>query len=364
MTTTHAARTTHTAGPHGPNGRAPQAPPTGVPPGDVAEGPPREPHTLAVSNAALRSGFVLLPRTVLHTPGLSRDAKLLYAVLLSYAWQEGSCFPGYDRLQEDLGCSVNSVTKYMQELERAGLISRRRRGLGKTTVYTIHDPAPSPERKSGAVPVQGSASAAHTQTHKNWDSGLARTVTPVPQNLRPEQDSEEIDSEEQQQPPGQRESAPPSASTGPAPASGDVVVALLLAQGVTKRIATSLVASHGETAIRAQLEYARYRAATKNPAGALVKAIREDWAPPQAWLDAKEHEAAVARQAEEEATRRAEELERRQRWEAMTPEERVQGPLLLWVTRQKLRGHEPTFAEIGARQAELIAQFASVSRAG
>ncbi len=50
--------------------------------------------TLTVANAALRGGFVLLPRTLLHAPGLSRDAKLLYAVLLSYAWQQGSCFPG------------------------------------------------------------------------------------------------------------------------------------------------------------------------------------------------------------------------------------------------------------------------------
>ena len=58
--------------------------------------------SLAVASAALRGGFVLLPRTLLHAPGLSRDAKLLYAILLSYAWQQGSCFPGYARLQADL----------------------------------------------------------------------------------------------------------------------------------------------------------------------------------------------------------------------------------------------------------------------
>jgi hypothetical protein len=69
----------------------------------------------------------------------------------------------------------------------------------------------------------------------------------------------------------------------------------------------------------------RYRPSVKtNPAGALVQAIRDEWAPPQAWLDAKVHETAVTHQAEEETARRAQEEERRRRWEAMAPEERVQ----------------------------------------
>src|SRR5215207_11622914 len=108
--------------------------------------------TLAVASAALRGGFVLLPRTLLHAPGLSRDPKLLYAVLLSYAWQRGSCFPGYARLQHDLGCGINQVTKYLRELEGAGLVTRRRRGLGKTTVYTLHDPPPPPATPRATPP--------------------------------------------------------------------------------------------------------------------------------------------------------------------------------------------------------------------
>ncbi len=102
------------------------------PPGlDSRTGGEHAAGTLTVANAALRGGFVLLPRTLLHAPGLSRDAKLLYAVLLSYAWQQGSCFPGTERLQHDLGCGKNQVTRYLQELEDAGLVSRRRRGQGR-----------------------------------------------------------------------------------------------------------------------------------------------------------------------------------------------------------------------------------------
>ena len=97
-----------------------------------------------MANAALRGGFVLLPRTLLHAPGLSRDAKLLYAVLLSYAWQRGRCFPGYERLQHDLGCGVNQVTKYLRELEGAGLVTRRKRGPGQD--HALH-----PARPPGAA---------------------------------------------------------------------------------------------------------------------------------------------------------------------------------------------------------------------
>src|SRR6478736_2327259 len=116
----------------------PPDPPGFLPSGPVTErrDPGPDAGTLAVANAALRGGFVLLPRTLLHAPGLSRDAKLLYAVLLSYAWQAGSCFPGYARLQADLGCGINQVTKYLRELEGVGLVTRHRRGLGKTTLYT------------------------------------------------------------------------------------------------------------------------------------------------------------------------------------------------------------------------------------
>ncbi len=170
MTATSAPYTTH---------------PSGAPPresvGDVADATVRDPQTLAVANAALRGGFVLLPRTLLHAPGLSRDAKLLYAVLLSYAWQHGSCFPGSERLQADLGCGKNQVTRYMQELERTGLITRRRRGLGKTTVYTLHDPpAPqaSPHGQAAGPPSGGS--------RQEGDQSPRSGETRVPAPGRPE----------------------------------------------------------------------------------------------------------------------------------------------------------------------------------
>ena len=52
-----------------------------------------EKNTIVVLNEALKQGFTQLPRFVLKDKKLSFGARLTYAVLLSYAWQEDSCFP-------------------------------------------------------------------------------------------------------------------------------------------------------------------------------------------------------------------------------------------------------------------------------
>lgn len=98
-----------------------------------------EPGTLVMEDQSLRYGFVQLPKQVLWAKNLSRDAKILYAVLLGYAWQEGRCFPGYARLCLDLGASENMVRKYMRELEAVGLLRQKRRGQGLTNLYSLPD---------------------------------------------------------------------------------------------------------------------------------------------------------------------------------------------------------------------------------
>jgi DNA-binding transcriptional ArsR family regulator len=95
--------------------------------------------TIIVEDGLLCRGYVQLPKLVLYARNLSRDAKLLYAVLLGYAWQEQRCFPGYQRLCADLEASENAVRTWMRELEDAHLISQRRRGQGRTNVYIFHN---------------------------------------------------------------------------------------------------------------------------------------------------------------------------------------------------------------------------------
>jgi hypothetical protein len=94
-------------------------------------------------NPVLLGGFTQVPNFILRNPEISVGARITYAMFLSYAWHNEFCFPGQDRLAEDMGMSRSRVTEFVGELEQSGLISIQRRGQGKTNLYTIHFPVKS-----------------------------------------------------------------------------------------------------------------------------------------------------------------------------------------------------------------------------
>jgi len=95
---------------------------------------------LDTNNQVLQGGFTQVPNFILRDSNLSVGAKVAYAMFLSYAWDNDFCFPGQDRLAEDMGMSRSRVTEFVGELQRAGLVTIERRGQGKTNMYTIHFP--------------------------------------------------------------------------------------------------------------------------------------------------------------------------------------------------------------------------------
>lgn len=82
-------------------------------------------------------GFTQVPNHVLKSDKLSPGAKLAYAMLLSYAWQNDYCFPGQERLAKDIGVTDRSVRTYLQELEKKTFLKIKRQGLGKPNVYEL-----------------------------------------------------------------------------------------------------------------------------------------------------------------------------------------------------------------------------------
>jgi Helix-turn-helix domain len=85
-----------------------------------------------------RQGFTQVPNFVLTKEDISVGAKLAYAMLLKYAWQDTACFPGQTKLAEDMGSGERSVRRYLDELEKIGLLEIIQRGLGKTNLYRLH----------------------------------------------------------------------------------------------------------------------------------------------------------------------------------------------------------------------------------
>lgn len=85
-----------------------------------------------------RHGFTQVPNVILTNKDLSVGAKLAYAMLLKYAWQDDYCFPGQAKLAEDIGAGERSVRTYLNELEAAGFLEVKQQGLGRTNLYRLH----------------------------------------------------------------------------------------------------------------------------------------------------------------------------------------------------------------------------------
>lgn len=96
--------------------------------------------TIVLKGADLLSahGFTQVPNHLLKSNRLSPGAKLAYAMLLSYAWQNDYCFPGQERLAKDMGSGLRSVVRFIQELEKEGFVAIKRRGQGKPNLYELN----------------------------------------------------------------------------------------------------------------------------------------------------------------------------------------------------------------------------------
>jgi hypothetical protein len=105
-----------------------------------------EEATVIVSDPIL-SGTTTVNNAVIRNPSLSQGARLTYTLLVMYARQKGACFPGVERLAQDLGVERHSATRYVNELLKAGVVNRTNRsrataekldeGEPRTNIYEL-----------------------------------------------------------------------------------------------------------------------------------------------------------------------------------------------------------------------------------
>lgn len=100
---------------------------------------------------SLQFAFYRIPKLLFTDKrffGLSTDAKLLYGLLLDrmslsvkngWADADGRVYIIFTlaEIQKSLGCVEKSAVKYMKELEKIGLIEKRRQGQGKPTLIYV-----------------------------------------------------------------------------------------------------------------------------------------------------------------------------------------------------------------------------------
>lgn len=80
-----------------------------------------------MSTTRLRRGFGIVATKVMRDPRLSTSAKALYAVLCTYADDEGVCYPSNETLARDLGVTTRTVQTLLAELNAAGVTVREER---------------------------------------------------------------------------------------------------------------------------------------------------------------------------------------------------------------------------------------------
>lgn len=91
---------------------------------------------------ASRQGFTQIPNSILRESKLSSGAKVVYGLLLSYAWHNDYSFPGQKRLAADMGYNEKSgdrqVRNHLAELKKHSYLTIKQRGQGKTSIYTLN----------------------------------------------------------------------------------------------------------------------------------------------------------------------------------------------------------------------------------
>lgn len=72
----------------------------------------------------------------MRMPGVSKEAKAVYALLCSYTGDKDYCFPTVDTLAEDLDCSPRQVIRLTEELQEKGLCRKDKlEGNNRKTAY-------------------------------------------------------------------------------------------------------------------------------------------------------------------------------------------------------------------------------------
>ncbi len=94
---------------------------------------------VVIENEMLRAGFAAMPYVVLRDIKLSIGARLSYAVLLSYAWQNDSTFVGQEKMAKDMGISERQLQRYLYELRDGGYVEISREDRRFNNTYIIKD---------------------------------------------------------------------------------------------------------------------------------------------------------------------------------------------------------------------------------
>ena len=99
--------------------------------------PVERPRLTVVKDGGVQGRFSALPHDLIRNTDVSRDARLLVAVLLMYGWQGAEITASHATLAADMGCSTRMLRTYLTELIDAGIVTEHDAGVRRQKVYRL-----------------------------------------------------------------------------------------------------------------------------------------------------------------------------------------------------------------------------------
>lgn len=91
-----------------------------------------------MKNPRLKDGFGMVSNTVIRDPELSLRDKAIYAYLSTYANSEtNSLTVGINKIAADCDVGHSTVKRAIENLEKAGVLTRTYRGQGNTKLTIL-----------------------------------------------------------------------------------------------------------------------------------------------------------------------------------------------------------------------------------
>lgn len=126
--------------------------------------------TVAFESPVDQAGFTIIENVILTDGTYSAGAKVTYLLFCYYAREDEKCWPGQDRLSQQVGVDGKTLRRYIAELEQHGLVRSIRRGLGMPNLYRVFRPF-----SNGRIPRHGSGESPEKQHPRNNNEEVLRT---------------------------------------------------------------------------------------------------------------------------------------------------------------------------------------------
>ena len=195
-----------------------------------------------------QAGFAQLCHLVTLDTELNDGAVRLYLLLLKYAQDKGNCWPGIKRLARELGKSEPTIKRRMAELVERGLITRQQR-LNTSAITWLEDL----EEVYSSVSIKN-----------DTDVSIKNDTDMSVSKMMPKQETEEQTNMKNGDDDGIKKRAN-----------------LLTAFGVNGPVARKLAQTRNLNQVEGWIDYATDAEYLRNPAGFVVKMLRDDEQPPE-----------------------------------------------------------------------------------